>query len=137
MFLLFFHYGLLIIPYRANDMTYFISILLLLITLSSNAGSSGTESSKIIKSKSAEQKTTTPVPHNNGTDGLLKNTIIEPIENFNSLSKKIAVPKAPIPKVVTKEVQQTTPDSSAAPTERQQKIEIKTQRIKEDITIKK
>ncbi|MEL0657657.1 hypothetical protein V6255_00770 [Psychromonas arctica] len=116
-------------------MTYFISMLLLLITLSSNADSNSAESSKIIKSKSTEQKTTTQVPHNNGTDGLLKNTIIEPIENFNNLSKKVAVPKAPIPKVVTKEVQQTTPESSAAPTEKQQKIEIKTQRIKEDITI--
>jgi hypothetical protein len=118
-------------------MTYFISLLLLLITLSSNADSNQAESNKVIESKPTVEKPTTQVPHNNGTDGLLKNTIIEPIENFNSISKKIVSPKIPTPKVATKEVQQTMPDSSATSTEKQQKIEIKTQRIKEDITIEK
>ena len=100
-------------------MTYFISMLLLLITLPINAESSQAESSKVIESKLAVDKSATQVPHNNGTDGLLKNTIIEPIENFNSISKKVTPPK---------EKQQATSNSSALPTQNQGKVEIETKK---------
>lgn len=92
-------------------MTYFITILLLLITLSSNA-----ESNKLIQSKSTVQKPTTQVPHNNGTNGLLKNTIIEPIGNFNSLSKKTLTQQAVA-------IKKANTQSSAAKTTNQQPIE--------------
>ncbi|WP_025565513.1 hypothetical protein [Psychromonas sp. SP041] len=124
-------------------MTYFISMLLLLITLSSNADSNQAKSNKVIESKPTVEKPTTQVPHNNGTGGLLKNTIIEPIENFNSISKKTITPKAAIPKATTskiasKEKQQTISHSAALPTQRQQKVEIKTkENIKESLTTEK
>lgn len=102
-------------------MTYFITILLLLITLSSNA-----ESNKRIESKSIVQKLTTQVPHNNGTDGLLKNTIIEPIENFNSFSKKTLTQKA-----VT--IKKANTQSSAAKTTHQQPTKQKLEDIKEHL----
>ena len=124
-------------------MTYFISMLLLLITLSSNADSNQTEGNKVIESKLTVEKPTTQVPHNNGTDGLLKNTIIEPIENFNSISKKtitpkVAAPKATTSKNVTKEEQQAISNSAALPTQSEQKVEIKTkEKLKESIPTEK
>lgn len=104
-------------------MTYFISMLLLLITLSSHA-----DSSKLTESKSTAQKTTTQVPHNNGTDGLLKNTIMEPIENFNSLSKKMITQKA-------ESVKKVNIESSATKIKNQQPIEQKTGHIKKELAI--
>lgn len=57
-----------------------------------------------------------PVPHNNGTHSLLKNTYIEPIENFNSLSRKPALQKKI--KTTTETTSNTTND--AALTEKKQ-----------------
>lgn len=124
-------------------MAYFISMLLLLITLASNADSNQAESNKVTESKPTVEKPTTQVPHNNGTDGLLKNTIIEPIENFNSISKKtitpkVAAPKATTSKNVTKEEQQAISNSAALPTQSEQKVEIKTkEKLKESIPTEK
>jgi len=123
-------------------MTYFISMLLLLITLSSNADSNQAESNKVTESKLTVEKPTTQVPHNNGTDGLLKNTIIEPIENFNSISKKIITPKVDAPKATTSKIatkeQQAISNSAALPTQSEQKIEIKTQeKLKENTATEK
>ena len=124
-------------------MTYFISMLLLLITLSSNADSNQAESNKVIESKPTVEKPTTQVPHNNGTGGLLKNTIIEPIENFNSISKKTITPKVAAPKTTTtkiaiKEKQKVISNSAALPTQSEQKMGIKTkEKLKESIPTEK
>tara|TARA_R110001583_G_scaffold6499_4_gene32869 strand:- start:121 stop:393 length:273 start_codon:yes stop_codon:yes gene_type:complete len=58
------------------DMLYLINLLLLFIPLSTHA-----EGVEIKQLKSAA------VPHNNGTGGLLKNIVIDPIENFNIVVK--------------------------------------------------
>jgi hypothetical protein len=59
-------------------MHYFISLLFILIIFSVEAADTN---STITKSNGA-------VPHNNGTQGLLKNTYIEPIDNFNSIGSE-------------------------------------------------
>jgi len=59
------------------DMLYLINLLLLFIPIVIHA-----EDVEI-----KQLKSTTAVPHNNGTSGLLKNIIIDPIENFNIVVK--------------------------------------------------
>jgi len=65
--------------YRVTDMHYFISSMLLIMTIHLPVNAQ--------QSQTPQQKKDSAVPHNNGTQGLLKNTFIEPIENFNNISK--------------------------------------------------
>jgi hypothetical protein len=60
-------------------MLYLLTLLFTFITLSI-----GAEEANISPKKS------TAVPHNNGTDGLLKNTLMEPLDNFKRLKVKPA-----------------------------------------------
>ncbi|WP_409440188.1 hypothetical protein [Psychromonas sp. GE-S-Ul-11] len=80
-------------------MHYFISLLFTLV----------------IFSVGAEEKDSA-VPHNNGTQGLLKNTFIEPIDNFNSigseLNKTKSSEKTPTPKQQTGDQTQPTPSTN-------------------------
>jgi len=89
-------------------MPYFISLLFTLLIFSVEAEEKSTTT---IKSDTA-------VPHNNGTQGLLKNTFIEPIENFNSigseLNKTTSPEKTATPKQQTTEHTQTAPSTNNA-----------------------
>lgn len=64
-------------------MHHFISILFALIIFSVEAS----------EKRAAPVKSDTAVPHNNGTQGLLKDTYIEPIDNFNSIGSEYKKPK--------------------------------------------
>jgi hypothetical protein len=87
-------------------MHYFISLLFTLVIFSVGAEEKG----------SATAKSDSAVPHNNGTQGLLKNTFIEPIDNFNSigseLNKTKSSEKTPTPKQQTGDQTQPTPSTN-------------------------
>jgi hypothetical protein len=81
---------------------YLLTLLFTLVTLSI-----GAEEANISIKKS------TAVPHNNGTDGLLKNTLMEPIDNFKRLKIKSSTNPVKTAQPVTEVNQAITVTESA------------------------